>query len=89
MGITTYDGIISILLSIATIIYTMVLWQDTPTKIRFGSSIMFLMWFIYNLAVGAYISSIVEAISAIASIIKIDIINNKKILFGFAHVKES
>ena len=53
---------------------------------------MFLMWFIYNLAVGAYISSIVEVISlisAIMSIIKIDIINNKKILFGFVRVKES
>ena len=77
MGIITYDGVISILPSIATIIYTIVLWQDNPTKIRFGSSIMFLMWFVYNLAVGAYISSIVEVISlisAIASIIKIDII---------------
>ena len=92
MGVITYDGMMSILPSIATIIYTIVLWQDNPTKIRCGSSIMFLMWFVYNLAVGAYISSIVEAISlisAIMSIIKIDIINNKKILFSFAHVKES
>lgn len=92
MGIITYDGIISILPSIATIIYTIVLWQDDSTKIRFGSVVMFSMWFIYNLAVGAYISSIVEVISlisAIMSIIKIDIINNKKILFSFAHVKEA
>lgn len=92
MGIVTYDGMMSMLPSIATIMYTIVLWQDNPTKIRCGSSIMFLMWFIYNLTVGAYISSIVEAISlisAIASIIKIDIINNKKMLFNFIHVKES
>lgn len=92
MGVVTYNGMISILPSIATIIYTIVLWQDKPTKIRVGSVIMFSMWFIYNLAVGAYISSIVEAISlisAIASIVKIDIINNKKVLFNFMHARES
>lgn len=92
MGVITYDGMMSILPSIATIIYTIALWQDNPTKIRFGSVVMFSMWFVYNLAVGAYISSVVEAISlisAIMSIIKIDVINNKKVLFNFAQVKDN
>ena len=80
IGIFTYDGLISIFPVIASILYAIVLWQDNVKKIRLGSAIMILSFLIYNIAVGAYLSILVEAvllISSVAAIIKLDILNVK------------
>lgn len=80
IGIYTYDGIISLLPTIATVIYTIALWQDDTKVIRYGSIMMFAMWLLYNIIVQAYISAIVEGILLIGtliSIIKFDIMNKK------------
>lgn len=81
IGIFTYNGVISLLPTIATIIYTVTLWQDAANVIRYGSVMMFTMWLIYNIIVGAYASAIVEGvllIGTIISIIKFDIMNKYK-----------
>ena len=81
INIFTYDGISSLFPALASIIYALVLWQDEPKKIRFGSAIMLLMWFVYNLFVKAYVGALVELtlfISALVAIIKIDIKDKKK-----------
>lgn len=84
IGITTYDGLTSIFPIAASILYSVVLWQENVKYIRIGTSIMILSWLIYNLSVGAYIGALVEGIlfiSSIAAIIKLDIINK--------HLKQS
>ena len=76
INIFTYDGIISLFPAIASIIYAIVLWQDEPKNIRVGSSIMFGMWFVYNLIVRAYVAAFTELllmISSIIAIIKLDL----------------
>lgn len=76
INIFTYDGIISLFPAIASIIYAVVLWQDEPKNIRMGSSIMFGMWFVYNLIVKAYVAAFTELllmISSIIAIIKLDL----------------
>ncbi len=81
INIFTFDGISSLFPAIASIIYAFVLWQDEPRKIRFGSSIMLFMWFVYNLCVKAYVGAVVELIlfiSSVVAIIKIDIRDRKK-----------
>ncbi len=81
INIFTYDGVTSLFPAIASIIYAIVLWQDEPKKIRFGTSIMLLMWFIYNLYVKAYVGAVTEFTlfaSSVIAIIKIDIMGSKK-----------
>ena len=81
VGIYTYDGIISLLPTIATVIYTVALWQDDTKIIRYGSIMMFSMWLLYNIIVQAYISAVVEGILLIGtliSIIKFDFMNKKQ-----------
>ena len=81
INIFTYDGITSLFPAIASIIYAFVLWQDEPKRIRIGTAIMLLMWFVYNLFVKAYVGALVELtlfISALVAIIKIDIKDKKK-----------
>ena len=81
INIFTYDGVTSLFPAIASIIYAIVLWQDEPKKIRFGTSIMLLMWFIYNLYVKAYVGAVTEFTlfaSSVIAIIKLDIMGSKK-----------
>lgn len=81
IGILTYNGIISLLPVLASIIYTSTLWQNNIKIIRFGTFIMILACFIYNISVKAYIAGVVEGIlliSSILAIIKKDILNKGK-----------
>lgn len=81
VGVFTYNGLISIFPVVASILYAIVLWQDNVKKIRLGSAIMILSFLIYNIAVGAYLSILVELvllISSITAIIKLDILNAKE-----------
>ena len=73
LGLLTFKTFVDCLPIIATIIYSIFLWQDNPQKIRIGSSIMFSMWMIYDICVKAYFGAIAECfllITAILSIIK-------------------
>ena len=81
INIFTYNGITSLYPAIASIIYAIVLWQDDPKKIRFGSAIMLFLWFVYNLMVNAYVGAVIELVlflSTLIAIIKIDIIRKDK-----------
>ena len=83
IGVLTYKNLSSIFPVVSSIIYAVVLWQDNPKRIRIGSSIMLLMWCIYNVLVHAYVGALSEGIlfmSSLFAIIKIDILKNKKIL---------
>lgn len=83
IGILTYNGLTSIFPVIASILYSVVLWQDDVRKIRLGTTVMIISWLIYNIVVGAYLSAVIEAIlliSSITAIIKLDLLKNKNIL---------
>ncbi len=83
IGMLTYSGITSIFPIVASILYSVVLWQNDVKKIRVGTAVMILSWLIYNLTVGAYLSAIVEAvllISSITAIIKLDILKKENIV---------
>ena len=65
----------------AGIVYSVVLWQDNVKKIRLGTAVMILSWFIYNISVSAYVGAIFEGIlliSSVIAIIKIDILKDKE-----------
>lgn len=81
VGILTYKNILGLFPTIASLFYAVVLWQEKPKNIRIGTSIMLLMWLLYNIFVGAYIGAICEGvmlISSIVAIVKMDIIKNYK-----------
>lgn len=76
-GIFTYSGINSLILIFVSIFYSFVLWQDKPSQIRIGSSIMLLIWCIYNISVMAYASAIFDGILfvlTLISFVKIDVL---------------
>ena len=80
VGIITYDGITSIFPIVASILYSVVLWQDNVKNIRIGTSLMILSWIIYNLCVGAYVGALIEGIlfiSSIIAIVKLDITKDR------------
>ena len=81
VNIFTYDGIKSLFPAIASIIYAIVLWQEKPKSIRKGTSIMLLMWFVYDITVNAYVGALTEGILFISSVIalyKFDIRKEQK-----------
>ena len=81
IGILTYNGIVSLLPVVASIIYTSTLWQNNIKIIRIGTLIMILAYFIYNMMVKAYTAGVVEGIlliSSILAIINLDILKNNK-----------
>lgn len=71
IGIITFDGIKSLFPMVASISYAIVLYQDNTKKIRLGTSLMLLMWVIYNIFVQAYVGVLTESILLLASIIAI------------------
>lgn len=80
IGVLTYENLSSIFPVVSSVIYAIVLWQDNPKHIRIGSSIMLLMWCVYNVLVHAYVGALTEGIlfiSSVLAIIKIDILKKK------------
>lgn len=83
INIFTYDGIISLFPSVASIIYAFVLWQDDPKNIRKGTALMLFMWFIYNIVVKAYVGALTEFClftSSVIAMIKLDYMKGREIL---------
>lgn len=78
-SIITFNGLISIVPLIAALIYTIVTWNKKEKNIRLFSILVFILWFIYDILVKAYVSSITDIILIISNFLafyKLDIKNN-------------
>lgn len=81
-GIFTYTNIFSIFPIILSILYAYGVWQSNLKVFRIISVFGAVCWIIYNFAVGAYVSAIgniVQLISAIIAVVRIDIIKKEKV----------
>lgn len=68
-SIFTYNGLISLFPLMAALTYTLVVWNKKEKNIRLFSILVFLLWFIYDILVGAYVSSITDSILILSNII--------------------
>lgn len=65
---------------ITSVIFTFAIWQDNPIVLRAVVIVCNILWIIFNIAVGAYVSAVysgVELIFALATLIKLLIGRNK------------
>ena len=72
-GIITYDGLISLLPIIITVLYTHAFWQNNLNVARIIYIVAAIIWIYYNYEVGAYvgiIGNILEIITGLISLIK-------------------
>ncbi|MBE6152730.1 MAG: YgjV family protein [Firmicutes bacterium] len=80
ISIFTYNGVISLIPILATILYTYATWQDNLKKFRIITTFVALLWIIFNSFVGAYIaliSSVFELFNGLVSIYRFDIKKEK------------
>ena len=66
-SVITFDGIISIIPLSAALIYTMVTWNKEEKNIRLFSILVFVLWFIYDVLIKAYVSSITDIVLIISN----------------------
>ena len=66
-SLITYNGFISIIPLLAALIYTIVTWNKKEKNIRLFSILVFILWFIYDILVKAYVSSITDVILIISN----------------------
>jgi len=79
LSISTFNGLISLLPVIATVVYTYGTWQDNMTIYRLIVIVGAIFWLIFNVEVGAYVSvfsSILELISGIVAVCRYDLKKN-------------
>lgn len=76
IGISSYDGLASILPIIAEEIYIISIWQHDERIIRCGTAVMVIFWFIYDLIMAAYPSAICDLIVFSSALISLFV--NKK-----------
>lgn len=72
-GIITYDGLISLLPIIITVLYTYAFWQNNLNVARIIYIVAAIIWIYYNYEVGAYvgiIGNILEITTGLISLIK-------------------
>ena len=72
-----WEGPRGILALIATLVYTVALWEEKPQNIRIGSNFAAFFWFAYNYMVGGYVGCITETIMFISNTIAI--VKNRKV----------
>lgn len=80
-GICSYDDIFSLIPIITAIMYSYGVWQNNLKRFRIIALIVPMCWFIYNIYVSAYIgmiATILEFISALVAIIRLDILKINK-----------
>lgn len=80
-SIITFSGWESIIPLIAALIYTVVIWNKKEKNIRLFSILVFILWFIYDVLVKAYVSSITDIVLVISNTIafyKLDFSNKGK-----------
>ena len=81
LGVITYDGLISIIPTITSLMYTYGTWQNNLKRFRKIAVVVATLWFVYNLCVGAYvglISTTIEFASAAIAIYRLDIRKKKR-----------
>ena len=74
LGVLAYSNLFSIIPIITSVVFTIAIWQDNPVVLRGIVIFCNLLWVIYNIAVGAYISavySIVELLAALVTMISL------------------
>ena len=77
IGILMYDGIISLIPTIASVIYVNVLWQTNMTFIKKGNVVVYALWFLYDFLVGAYVACVANVIIVLLAIKDLVIEKNK------------
>ena len=80
LSLISYSGTISLLPTLAVILYSIALWQKNLTITRITEVISCLLFIIYNikvLAISGLISTFIEMFSAIVAIYKFDIKKSK------------
>ncbi len=80
-GFVTYNGLVSTLPVIISIIFFLALYTEDMRLYRIVAAIASILWIIYNIVVKAYVGvldSTIELISALISIYRFDIKKSKK-----------
>ena len=70
-SLITFDGVISFIPLIAALVYTIVTWNKKEKNIRLFSILVFILWFIYDILVKAYVSSITDTVLVVSNFIAI------------------
>ena len=70
-GIITYDGLISLLPIIITVLYTYAFWQNNLNVARIIYIVAAIIWIYYNYEVGAYVGIIGNALEIITGLISL------------------
>ena len=78
-SIITFNGLISIIPLTAALIYTTVTWNKKEKNIRLFSILVFILWFIYDILVKAYVSSITDVVLIISNTIAFYKLDIKKV----------
>ena len=76
LSLVSYNGIISLLPTLAVLLYSIALWQSNLTITRITEIVSCLLFIIYNikvLAISGLISTFIEMFSAMIAIYKFDI----------------
>lgn len=68
IGLLAYDGLVSLIPTVASIIYVYVLWQSDINSIKKGNIIVYSLWFVYDLLIGAYVACIANVVVIILAI---------------------
>lgn len=66
-SLLTFNGLISFIPLIAALIYTIVTWNKKEKNIRLFSILVFILWFIYDILVKAYVSSITDIVLVVSN----------------------
>lgn len=81
LGIFTINSLISSIPVIAALLFAYATWQSNMKVYRGINTLVIIMYAIYNLYFGAYVScigSIIQLVSAVIAIVRLDIINKNK-----------
>ena len=70
-GIITYDGLISLLPIIITVLYTYAFWQNNLNVARIIYIVAAIIWIYYNYEVGAYVGIIGNALEITTGLISL------------------
>lgn len=68
-SVITYNGIISLFPMCAALMYTVVIWNRKEKNIRLFSIFVFLLWFVYDVLMRAYVSCITDAILVLSNLL--------------------
>ena len=80
-SLITYNGFMSIIPLIAALTYTIVTWNKIEKNIRLFSILVFILWFIYDIFVKAYVSSITDIALIISNALAFYNLDIKKKIF--------